>query len=86
MAYRAHTVGRLVGLVLAWVWAGAVTADRNFSQHAGFAEYFAEHPPAGAADQGDFRRWPAAMRRASICLPDTRVRSISTGITSPTAT
>ena len=52
MAYRAHTVGRLVGLVLAWVWAGAVAADRNFSQYPGFAEYFAEHPPAGAADQG----------------------------------
>lgn len=72
MAYRAHTVGRLVRLVLAWTWAGAA-ADRSCSQYPGFAEYFAEHlrssPPTKV-----IRRWRAAMRRASICLPDTRVR------------
>ena len=72
MAYRAHTVGRLVRLVLAWTWAGAA-ADRSCSQYPGFAEYFAEHlrssPPTRV-----IRRWRAAMRRASICLPDTRVR------------
>ena len=33
--------------------AGAVAADRNFSQYPGFAEYFAEHPPAAAAGPDD---------------------------------
>ena len=51
MASRAHTISCLAGLVLAC--AGAVAADRNFSQYPGFAEYFAEHPPAGAADPDD---------------------------------
>ena len=32
---------------------GAVAADRNFSQYPGFAEYFAENPPAGAAAPDD---------------------------------
>ena len=51
MARRAHTIGCLAGLVLACV--GAVAADRNFSQYPGFAEYFAENPPAGAAAPDD---------------------------------
>ena len=41
----------MAGLVL--VCAGAVAADRNFSQFPGFAEYFAENPPVGAADSRD---------------------------------
>ena len=47
MARRALAIGCLTGLALAC--AGLVAADRNFSQYPGFAEYFAEHPPAGAA-------------------------------------
>ena len=40
-----------MGLVLAC--AGVVAADRNFSQYPGFAEYFAENPPAGPANPDD---------------------------------
>ena len=51
MAYRAHEVGCLVGLALAC--AGVVAADRNFSQYPGFAEHFADNPPAGPANPDD---------------------------------
>ena len=57
MTLRIHVAGGFAGLLLA----GAVTgnaigiasADTNFSQYPGFAEYFAAHPPAGAASEAD---------------------------------
>ena len=42
-----------MGLVSACFLSGAVAADRNFSQHPGFAEYFAANPPAGIATASD---------------------------------
>ena len=51
MVCRANRIGIVAGLAL--VCAGAVAADRNFSQFPGFAEYFAENPPVGAADSRD---------------------------------
>ena len=51
MACRPFTVICLAGLVLAG--GGFTAADSNFSQYPGFAEYFAENPPAGAADSGE---------------------------------
>ena len=50
MARRPFTVGCLAGLVLAG--AGCV-AETNFSQRAGFKEFFAANPPADVAGQGD---------------------------------
>ena len=51
MARRLFTVISLAGLVLAG--AAVAVAESNFSLYPGFAEYFAEHPPAGAADIGE---------------------------------
>ena len=48
MARRPFTVISLAGLVLAG--GGFAAADSNFSQYPGFAEYFAENPPAGVAN------------------------------------
>ena len=48
MARRPFTVISLAGLVVAG--GGCAAADSNFSQYPGFAEYFAEHPPADAAN------------------------------------
>ena len=48
MACRPFTVVCLAGLVLAG--AAVAAAESNFSQYPGFAEYFAENPPAGAAN------------------------------------
>ena len=50
---RASTAGFLAGLLLICAWHGVATADRNFSQYPGFAEYFAANPPAGAAGPAD---------------------------------
>ena len=49
----ARSVACLAGLVPACFLAGAVAADRNFSQYPGFAEYFAANPPAGVAGESD---------------------------------
>ena len=51
MACRPFTVISLAGLVVAG--GGCAAADSNFSQYPGFAEYFAEHPPADAADHDE---------------------------------
>ncbi|MDE0460018.1 MAG: hypothetical protein OXI15_22235 [Chromatiales bacterium] len=51
MARRPFTVISLAGLVAAG--GGCAAADSNFSQYPGFAEYFAEHPPADAADHDE---------------------------------
>ena len=51
MARRPYTVGCLAALVI--VGAGADAAETNFSQYPGFAEFFAENPPAGAAGKRD---------------------------------
>ena len=51
MARRPFTVISLAGLVVAG--GGCAAADSNFSQYPGFAEYFAEHPPADAADHDE---------------------------------
>ena len=55
VALGARPVACLTGLVLTCVLAGAgaVAADRNFSQYPGFAEYFAANPPAGVASESD---------------------------------
>ena len=44
-------LGGLTGLVLAG--AAVAAAETNFSQSPGFAQFFAEHPPAGAAGESD---------------------------------
>ena len=51
MARCPFTVGCLAALVV--VGAGAAAAETNFSQYPGFAEFFAENPPAGAAGESD---------------------------------
>ena len=52
-----HRIARLVGLLLAGVvgsvGSAIVSADSNFSQYPGFAEYFAANPPFGAANEAD---------------------------------
>ena len=48
MARSPFTVVCLAGLVLAGAAVAAV--ESNFSQYPGFAEYFAENPPAGVAN------------------------------------
>ena len=49
----ARGIARLAGLLLVGVAAGAESAATNFSQYPGFAEYFAAHPPAPAANEAD---------------------------------
>ena len=51
MTRRSFTLLSLAGLVL--VGSGLAAAESNFSQYPGFAEYFAENPPAGAAGPSD---------------------------------
>ena len=53
MARCALPAACVAGLVPACLLAGAVAADRNFSQYPGFAEYFAANPPAGVASESD---------------------------------
>ena len=57
MTQRTRAVGGLAGLLLAGAATGNVIgiayADTNFSQYPGFAEYFAAHPPGGAASEAD---------------------------------
>jgi len=54
---RTRAAGGLAGLLLAGAVAenaiGIASADTNFSQYPGFAEYFAAHPPAGAVSRAD---------------------------------
>ena len=80
-----YLIGCLAGLLLICAWAGTAAADRNFSQHPGFAEYFAANlrptPPVRP-----IRPWPTATRRASTFPPATKVPSTSTATTSPTVT
>ncbi|MDD9982688.1 MAG: hypothetical protein OXU81_15260 [Gammaproteobacteria bacterium] len=53
MARRPLAVGCLAGLVLVGIGAGATAAGTNFSQHPGFAEFFAANPPTGVPNESD---------------------------------
>ena len=75
---------RGAALVLAAVLVLAACSDEagNFSQHPGFAEWYAAHPPGLALPSAAERALLERYRPRDSCRPITRVRSTSTATTS----